>query len=702
MDIYKNVKEFILYDKMKMKIGRNDFEDLGSILEIEFLNCTYNNFMLISFYDYNKLQLMQNQIVLLTNHQTIFFDNILILYIGKENSNNQIIIKLLNKEIYFMKLFCFNLGQNKMNQFKHLIDTFNLENIDMKQMKEFKTKPSPVLNKEALDKNEHLNLIIEELNRVNQSLVAEKELIEKNKIIIRTKEENINAQILNFKKEIMLYSDKFFNESSAKFQSKLQDVSKKLTMAETNFMNKYKLIKEKFEKKNLTASNKTTKNSSNTNLTGNIANLEIKNKFLEDSLNSLKTKLNEKEEMIKNFQENEEKLNKSLKKMKEEIILLNSKLKNNEEVINNLNNNNKDMMIKNASPEKEKKEKKKIRNSSPKKNILSLNKFEISKHQVHSYTEYFVLEIINKKSESFSEKESQILANLIINIAINPINLFNKFPMSFIFLIKKLSTYFQYDNFTVYIKSSINDILNSNPDIKKQILQESEINKDNCSITNSYFLVTLSNINSTLIQKLDYFNNYIQKNEKKFLEKNNFILFKLISISNLFFQILFTNLNEFSLEVYNYFTIIYSNFFKQKDFICINYIISLNYFEIIVTIINNLSIDSKVFQDFFLLFLDSFLNIYTVMPEINLLEQNKKLYENILTYPKIMKIIKNYLNSVEKSRITINKILIFLNILSSTTQIKVFFEEFKSLEKEFKSNDDLMVLNLNKLIKNCN
>ena len=92
-----------------------------------------------------------------------------------------------------------------------------------------------------------------------------------------------------FKKEILLHSEKFFNESNQILSNKLTTFSKKLQATENNVWNKYKLIKTTSQSQTSKSSTKTESDKNlGTKQKEKIANLEIKIKLLEDNLATYK------------------------------------------------------------------------------------------------------------------------------------------------------------------------------------------------------------------------------------------------------------------------------------------------------------------------------------------------------------------------------------------------------------------------------
>jgi hypothetical protein len=711
-DNFQISKNFMIHDKLSIKLNRNDFEDLGSIIQISLLSNS-QNFIAISFYDHNQIQLPQNQLVLLTNYETIFFDNIILI-----NLSNKVeaVLKLLNKEIYYMKMFTISFSfVNKVWSFKNynnLINLYQMELLDNKEQLLLKQKVSQMINTQQQNKIEQngINLIIEELNRVNQSLISEKEELEKSKQSIKNKEEKINQQITNFKKDIMLYSDKFYNDSCSKITSKISEIGKKIQLIETNNSNKMKLFKDKISLLQMKESAKVEKNESQLNKE-KFANYEIKIKNLEDNINILKLKLVEKDESIKVLHEAEEKSAKLIKKLKEENVLLNSKIKELQILLNNKEIKEAEVKFKEESNDL-KKEKK----------PTSKQSFGITKNQVQEYTEYFVTQQsivemnlfiqkiikLNKKHESNEEYHSisndrhiDFIVLLSLNIATNPVNLFNKFPLSFIFLVKSLIDYviknesdissMKKTNLSFKIKESIN----SNSSIKRTLL-DNNINKSNNDKEEiGRDLINLNSINlddknqisfsQIISSKIHSFIEFLVKNEKKYLDKNSYSTYKLVYLSSSILQIIFlNNIND----IIDISKDIFDRVICLKDYSLINYLLYVNYFDIILflisqsldnvktTLLCNILLDSVLFLH--ALDYDIFIQNFSV-----LIKQNKILIKNL----------KDNLTNPSTSITHLRKVIIFISILCSTTPsiIELFQNELSCLKEK---NDDIIFLNI--------
>jgi hypothetical protein len=592
--------------------------------------------------------------------------------------------------------------------------------------------------------DDFINVILQELNAVNLSLISEKESLEKNRQSLKLKEELINSSIITFKKDVMIYSDKFYTEAYSIFNNKLSEVQKKLQVTENNVLNKIKLIKEK---NNISFSNlkKNVCNKEKDNLeTGlnskeKIANLEIRIKFLEDCVNNLKSKLNEKEGQLKSLLDSEEKLNKNLRKLKEENINLNSKLKNFEDKESS-QLSQLQVSILNKKESNFEKEGKNNKSPTPIKKITK-RKYEFSKQLVNQYTESFVIDLllssnsfqhnIDLSLKNLNENEISLCVNILINIAINPISLFQKFPFSFIFAIRKIMNFainyhlkgntldkfnnisFDTLNQTNQMKESLYEIINTYSELKKSLNDINYITKSK----ELFALLDLSipldngevqsylNLNDMLVHKLNLFANFMNKNEKKYLEKNNYANFKLISLSILIYKLILTrDLSEMSAIVkYILKEIIYT-----RDFFSINYLtFSLNYFSILITLMstldflsNTLYTESKneilnsTIQNLFFLFLDSFLFLYSLDSRFNIFEENRKLSDVIKDNKIIIEIILKEITSCNK------KVIIFVGIISNYTNLslKIDIKKINLLENSNLQASDILSNNLNKIL----
>ena len=177
-------------------------------------------------------------------------------------------------------------------------------------------------------------------------------------------------------------------------------------------------------------------------------------KVLEDASNVLKKTIADKDEKIKNYISNEEKNSKVMKKLKDEIVILNSQLKDRKEK----EKENSTLALSQS---------KKTSTSTIKK-AKTLISFDINKLQIQNYNNSLSQEMLmlslsidNYNSNTTNDKELTILSLLLMNISINPINLYNKYDNSIILTMIKLRSFFKLGSNSTYssVISSTVDIL---------------------------------------------------------------------------------------------------------------------------------------------------------------------------------------------------------------------------------------------------
>ena len=749
MDNYLE-KEFSIGEIMSLTINRNDFDDLGSVLEMKISHILQSSHIItISFYTEEKEQINQKSLLLLCNYENTLFDNVLLISSLLTKNESDYRIKLLNKEIKYMKIYisaAYNpKGKNsKVNQynFAQIFDVKNLVILSQEEISELNLTGgdgNSVLTN-GKEKNENLTLILSELDKVNQSLISEKEKIDNEKRILADKEEKISKIVVDFKKEMFLFGDKCYGECLNEVNSKIYEINKKLQNAENNIMNKYKIIKEKL--KNNNNNNLTTfSNSANSiNYKEKNANLEIKIKFLEDTNNSLKLKISEKDEKIKSYSLNEEKMNKMIKKLKDEIVLLNSQIK-----------------------EKEKKEKEvaisiqqsKLQNSSNSSNIKPTKKnknlisYEIKKTQIQNYTTSLLKELsllslsLDNYNSNNSDKEITIISLLLMNLVTNPINLYNKFDYAIILIMLKLKSFFHFgqnSSFSLLISSSMNELYNKLSEFKSS-LSNFAINNQSPNENNTKQIINITinnntiNLSEIIYSKCNLFDSFIKKTENKLnsnvsssftstsATKINSDNLKLTLISNSLLCILFSSdLNE----IYNHLNNISTKFFYSRDMIGIKFLY-LNKFDSLLLKLykkyNKLHSDkkSKICFDFVNLMIDIFLIYYLNEYNLNikefciLFDENQKINLFYETVKKNLTIEGNENIDDNENNIKIyKKTIMFLSTLcikdrtirDNITQL--FNKEIKHLQQKEKTivnlnDDNILNKNLNylkMLIKN--
>ena len=388
----------------------------------------------------------------------------------------------------------------------------------------------------------------------------------------------------------------------------MQKLNKKLTQVENNITNKYRIVKDKINlNKNITQNN----NSISQEKKDKIANLEIKIKILEDSLSKLKEKNVENEEKIKNFISNEEKLNTTIKKLKDELILANSQIKEKEKK-NKINNNmlNSNMSISNISYIDNKDNVSissmltKVKNKK-KSNMIS---FEIDKHQKEIIFKYFVYNFVLEyrlKANNSIDKDILTASILLMHLSTNPIELYNKFELGHIIILHKLiyNIYFNNTNYyQVLIKEGLNDLYNKLPEFKNNISLFVSNNKRNYFEFNP--LINEVNFSNIIFNKCISFNNFISKSNVFSISKlssNNNInnerknkIKKYTIISNLVLSIIFCSTIQELLsilkQVMNYFT----NSNKDKEII--NFLIKIKFGKILLLIFQKIA-NSEVYSE---------------------------------------------------------------------------------------------------------
>ena len=342
-------KEFSIGDLLNLLISRSD----NNILEMKFTSIIPTiHILVMSFYNNEKNQISQKNFKFLCNCKNILFDNILLISNIKSDSlqeiknnkiNQEYKLKILNKNIEYMKFYIQTLNILDQSEYS-FSQVFNLKQMKILTKEEIKNlslnndtfNPMSESSNNKKEKN-NINIILAELDNINKNKKKKKKKkkITKKENYINKQKKIIEQKIIQFKEEILLFGDKCYGECVNEINNKMQKLNKKLAKVENNITNKYRILKDKiYINKNIPPNN----NSISQEKKDKIANLEIKIKFLEDSLSKIKEKNVENEEKIKNFISNEEKLNTAIKKIKDELILANSKMKEKEKK-NKLNNN---------------------------------------------------------------------------------------------------------------------------------------------------------------------------------------------------------------------------------------------------------------------------------------------------------------------------------------------------------------------------
>ena len=649
MDNYLE-KEFSIGEVMSLLILRNDFDDIGSVLKMKITqNISSLHSIAISFYTENKIQINQKNLVLFCNYENTLFDNVLLLSSFSTKNNNVYQLKLLNKEIAYMKMYINasykSKGKTNQYSFAKVFDLKELKILSKEEIDELSliTGNDSIVGNLSIDtsnKNDNLSLILSEIDKVNQSLMVEKEKVDNDKKMIIDKEQKINQMIIDFKKEIYLFGDKCYGECLNEVNMKVNDVNKKLNSVENNIMNKYRIIKDK-----LSSANKTITTTSNVSTTGGnykdkLANLEIKVKVLEDASNVLKKTIADKDEKIKNYISNEEKNSKVMKKLKDEIVILNSQLKDRKE--------------------KEKENSTLALSQSKKTSTSTINKaktlisFDINKLQIQNYNNSLSQEMLmlslsvdNYNSNTTNDKELTILSLLLMNISINPINLYNKYDNSIILTMIKLRSFFKLGSNSTYssvISSTVDILYNKLSEFKASLgrITTKSIDKPivNLLINNSEI-----NYSDILYSKCNSFDTFITKTENKInkgississstVKNYNCDNLKMPSVSNSLLCILFNgDINE----IYRHMSNIVTKYLYSKDKLVMKFLYLNKFADLVIKIYLKYyknSTNKKSIGDYVNLMIDIMLiyhsNEYDVKEGLNeMIEDEGAIYERI-------------------------------------------------------------------------
>ena len=641
-------KEFSIGDLLNLLVTRNDFDKLDNALEFKFTPVVPTNHILImSFYNEEKNQISQKNLKIRCNYKNILFDNILLISNLKSNSLNEnkqeYKLKFLNKNIYYMKFYIqtYNIFNQSEYSFSQVFNLKQMKILSKEEIKDlslnndiYNSTAEQASNKTKNEKNNNLNLIISELDKINQNLAERQKDLDQKEKDLKKQENFINKQkkiieqkIVQFKEEVLLFGDKCYGECVNEINNKMQKLNKKITQVENNVINKYRILKDKL-------------NTNKQNIAGNmnnlisqekkdkIANLEIKIKFLEDSLSKLKEKNAENEEKIKNYVNNEEKLNNTIKKLKDELILTNSQIKDKEKK-NKINNISSNMSISNISYVDNKDNMSlasmlsKVKNKK-KSNVIS---FEIDKHQKEIISKYFVYNFILEyklKPNNSIDKEILTASILLMHLSTNPIELYNKFELGNIIILHKLIFNIYLNNvnsYQVLIKEGLNDLYNKLPEFKNNIsvfvsnnkrryfefnplvelniiLASSIVDK-----TGNNSIINEINFSNIIFNKCVSFNNFISKNNyniSKTSSNNNINnerknkIKKFTIISNLVLSILFCSTIQELLSIIKQIITYFSNSNRDKEII--NFLIKIKFGKILLLIFQKIS-NSEIYSD---------------------------------------------------------------------------------------------------------
>ena len=630
-----NEKEFSIGDIITLLITRKE------VLEMKFTSLVYNrNIVVISFYDSDKNQISQKQLKFLCNYKNIVFDNILLITNLKEE-NSEYKIKIFNENISYMKLYIqtFNCVNKSENSFSQIFNLNLLKILTKEEMNNI------ALNKE--EKNKNINAIISELENINKSLNERQKELDRKEQEIKNIDYNINnnkkiieQKIIQFKEEMLLFKDKCYGECFNEINNKMKKLNKKMITVENNVNNKYKLIKEKLN------SNYNKVNNINNNIISQekkdkIANLEIKIKFLEDSINKYKEKNLENEEKIKNYIINEEKLNNNIKKLKDELILTNSQIKEKRLKMSNINSN---MSISNISIIENKEKENTLLSNKKIKNKIS---FELDKSKKESILKYHIYNILfeYKFIHNFNDKEILSTSLLIMHLSTNPIALNNKFNLGHIILLEKLLFNFnqnKFNSFISLIKQNLENFYNKLPEFKNNIY--TFITNNNNYKNDIYEFQPLIDINineinlsNIIFNKCFYFGNFLMKNNSLNNNNNNERkneIKKFTIISNILISLLFCSTKNGLNDIIKQIIIFFSNYNKNEEIM--KFLLKINLSNLLIIFFEkiNMKNNKELIQNIF----DCILYSISILKTNNNDNYEKDL-ENILNGIKF----KNYL-----------------------------------------------------------
>ena len=590
-----NEKEFSIGNILNLLMTRSD------VLEMKFSCLVSNrNIIVISFYDSEFKEITKKNLKFVCNYKNIVFDNILLISNLKEESQ-EYKLKIFNKNITYMKIYIhtFNSINKSENFFSQMFDLNTLKILSKEEISDINLKKE--------EKNSNINIIISELEKVNKSLNERKNELDKKEIEIKNIENNINKQkkiieqkIIQFKEEILLFKDKCYGEYYNEVNNKMKQLNKKISNVESNVNNKYKIIKEKMVNNN----NNNNKFNNYMNIISQekkekIANLEIKIKFLEDSVNNYKEKNLENEQKIKNYISNEEKLNNTIKKLKDELILTNSQIKEKKLKMSNINSN---MSISNISLIENKEKENILLSNAKTKKIKNKISFELDKYQKEIISKYHIYNILFEYQfipNNYMDKEILSTAILLMHLSTNPISLNNKFDLGHIILLEKLVFSLnlnKINSIIILIKQSLEDLYNKLPEFKNNILafvsNNNNYNKNNnCIEFRPLIDISINEINlsNIIYNKSLNFCNFISKNNSNNNERKN-KLKKFIIISNHLISLLFCSsrkgMNEIIERINSYFI----DYNKDEDLI--KFLIRIDMGKLLMIIFEKINLEN--------------------------------------------------------------------------------------------------------------
>lgn len=630
--------------------SRKEYKDIGVILDINF-RISSNYLLILKFYNENMEEINSKNLILITENSYSLIEECYLFI-------NQLEIKLqlLNKDIKYAKIYLINTtfnsySENKINNKTqtYMINIFENENKEINN------------NLNNMESKNGIESILKELNNINQSLIEERNIIEKQREIINSKELKINSIISSFKKEMLLQSDKLLSEGSKILNNKLYDIKLKIKNIEDNLNNKIKILKERIEKKTLiNEKNEKYKNDEEKKcLKEKIINFEKKKLILEDQVNELKLKIIKLNEEITNRSEKENKLQKKINKMEVIINEIKEKLKNQE-------SENKDKV------------KEKINNENLQEIVIKNTKQKIKIKKNNKYYENFqnILYSYNKNNDDLIENMSKILNDLLIN----SFDLMKRFLYFLPYISFLISLYFFSKNILQNKSNNINLLFPYNKNKEHYFKNNDEINNYDSFIK---IFVNYKNIeleyfciNKILIKNLilleDFIIRDIDKNKNK--DINLFFIYYFIILLHNRFSIKDDFINiDLNVYINKCYSFIIKFMFENNNQILNNQYLNRNLVNYILNtmlygikkktdkkisyhgILSNLNF---LFDLININFINEDINFLTVL--IDLIINNKELIDSIF---EILNILKNG-DEIFKE-ITTRKIYIFLYILSN-------------------------------------
>ena len=676
------------YKNVYFNFKKSSFESLGSVIDIN-ISCSLENKELeitskkndnlmnsetiyLKFMDENYNTIFPSELLMVTDNKYVVLESFYLFSItGFNNTLNNykidhdnIDIKILNLEVKYVKIYLVDYlndinnkvsnDKNNYNKEKFYIIDINKEdiqsvdennllyisneslninnsiysvnsNIKKEMLNNSKLNNNLIDKKQITNKESSFNNVIKELDCISNELNKEREYLEIEKTRVIEKEELINKNIVQFKKDILVFSERCFNESSSILNSKINELKTKYATIEKNLITKSSITKNKLDKF------LNVYNNISTNLKAQNDKHEKHIQFLTEKINNLEAskvnfnnKCNELEYIIKdlNNKENKSKIKiKNLidknKKIKEEIC----NLKSGVHTDNTQNKNNIDNCkyeLKNSNDKKtintncitsskvnniENTNIKKTKNNTNFKVNKSSNKNLKYKFDTNEILSQFYLNLISDKFRFFKSKtvdnnfyaysEAYLCLKIINEFITNSIVLLKRFNLLVFYLSDKFSKLLK-ESYMLSIDENTKYINKFNLDINKKefitsilrnlLKSESQdlcfnkkksktLKNDKTIVINVVYLIknsenTSNNNNSTNLANItneDFCNLFL--NSLSYIEK--FFNDKLVGKNNLsnhinsnFFD---TQICKFNIKLINYIDLINTGIIFEED-----------------------------------------------------------------------------------------------------------------------------------------